>query len=56
MVYGGSGDSGIHATQLSVSASLLSRGHSEDEVVALLLEATARAAGELGERWNWQRE
>ena len=56
MTYGGAGEAGIHATQLSVSASLLNAGQDIEEVVALLLEATARAAGDLGSRWNWRKE
>jgi hypothetical protein len=35
---------------------MLERGAAVDEVVALLLEATRRAAGERGARWNWERE
>jgi P4 family phage/plasmid primase-like protien len=56
MRYQGPGDSGIHLTQLAVSASLLNHGESIDDVVALLLEATRIAAGEDGQRWNWARE
>lgn len=46
----------IHATQVSVSASLLSAGREVDEVVDILMDATATAAGDLGTRWNWTRE
>lgn len=56
MSYQGAGDSAIHATQLSVSASLLSRGVESDEVVATLVSATQAAAGISGDRWNWGRE
>ena len=56
MGYQGPGDAGIHATQISVSAALLNRGVSTDEVVDVLLTATRAAAGSFGERWNWQRE
>jgi len=56
MTYGGPEDSSIHATQLSVSASLLNAGRPLDEVVGLLLEATRAAAGDLGRHWNWTRE
>jgi P4 family phage/plasmid primase-like protien len=56
MVYQGAGDSGIHATQISISAALLNRGHSVDEVLDILLSATRAAAGPFGERWNWRRE
>jgi hypothetical protein len=56
MRYQGPDDSGIHATQLSVSASLLSRGETVESVVTTLLDATRVAAGGLGENWNWRRE
>ena len=56
MRYGGAGDSSIHSTQLSVSASLLNAGRDLEEVVGILMDATRAAAGELGTRWNWIRE
>jgi hypothetical protein len=56
MTYQGPGDSGIHATQLSVTASLLSHGEPIDHVVDMMLEATRAAAGRLGENWNWRHE
>jgi hypothetical protein len=56
MRYQGAGDAGIHSTQVSVSAALLNRGASADEVVGVLLAATRAAAGLFGERWNWNRE
>lgn len=56
MSYQGAGDSAIHSTQLSVSASLLSRGVPVAEVVDTLMQATQAAAGLSGERWNWARE
>jgi P4 family phage/plasmid primase-like protien len=56
MTYGGSGDTSVHQTQISVTAALLNRGHPLDDVVATVLEATRAAAGEHGERWNWNRE
>ena len=56
MQYQGAGDCGIHFTQLAVSASLLNRGESIDDVVALLFEATRVAAGDAGCNWNWTRE
>jgi P4 family phage/plasmid primase-like protien len=56
MSYQGAGETSIHQTQLQVSASLLSRGTSVDEVCALLSEATRAAAGAYGGRWNWTRE
>jgi hypothetical protein len=56
MQYQGPGESGIHFTQLAVSASLLTRGVSINAVVAALLTATRIAAGKAGQTWNWQRE
>ena len=56
MQYNGPGDSGIHLTQLQCSASLLRQGMPIEDVVARILEATRRAAGAEGERWNWQGE
>jgi hypothetical protein len=56
MTYMGGGDSAIHGTQVSVTASLLNSGLACDEVVALVLHATMAAAGDYGRRWNWQRE
>ncbi|MEI8397338.1 MAG: hypothetical protein WCF85_21680, partial [Rhodospirillaceae bacterium] len=45
MSYLGNGDSGIHQTQLRVSASLAAQGVPEEEIVTLLMAATMRAAG-----------
>ena len=56
MSYLGSGDTGIHQTQLRVSASLVSQGVEEDEIVTLLMAATLRAAGLHARTWNWRRE
>jgi phage/plasmid-associated DNA primase len=56
MMYMAGGDSSIHQTQLQCSASMLGQGMAKDDVVAILLEATKRAAGEYGPRWNWRRE
>jgi P4 family phage/plasmid primase-like protien len=56
MQFQGAGDAAIHPTQLAVSASLLTHGSGIDEVVTTLLDATRAAAGQFGERWNWQRE
>jgi hypothetical protein len=56
MAYQGADDAAIHPTQVSVSAALLNRGHSIDEVTEILLEATHAAAGVFGQRWNWRRE
>lgn len=56
MRYQGSGDSSIHATQLAVSAAMLSRGTSIEEVISIVLASTRAAAGPEGARWNWQYE
>jgi len=56
MRYQGAGETGIHTTQVSVSAALLSRGTPLEDVVAVLLDATRAAAGPFGQHWNWQRE
>lgn len=54
MSYKAGDDRGIHATQLSVTASLLCAGMDEDEVVERVLEATMEAAK--GRNWNWKEE
>jgi len=56
MNLGGGGDSSIHQTQLMVSASMVSSGCGDEEIVSLLLGATEAAAGIAGSRWNWKRE
>lgn len=56
MSFQGTGDSAIHSTQLAVSAALLNRGATEDEVADTLLAATRAAAGPYAEKWNWRRE
>jgi AAA domain/RepB DNA-primase from phage plasmid len=56
MRYQGDSETAIHATQISVSAALLNRGHPIDEAVDIVLAATRAAAGPFGERWNWRRE
>lgn len=56
MSYLSDGDTGIHQTQLHVSASMVSTGEDDDKIVELLLEATRAAAGLAGENWNWKRE
>ncbi len=56
MGYMAGGDSSIHGTQLSVTASLLNSGTPIDEVVELVLKATQVAAGDYGKHWNWKRE
>lgn len=56
MSFQGQGDSAIHATQLAVSAALLNRGSTENEVADILLAATRAAAGPFADKWNWRRE
>ena len=56
MSYLGNGESGIHATQLSVSASLVAAGADDDVIVNRILAATHAAAGPLAANWNWTRE
>jgi AAA domain-containing protein/DNA primase RepB-like protein len=56
MRYQGAGDTSIHQTQLAVSAALLNRGHSVDDTVDTILQATRAAAGTHGARWNWGSE
>jgi hypothetical protein len=56
MTYMGDGDAGIHQTQLHVSASLVNQGMDDDEIVKILMEVTATAAGHYGATWNWRRE
>jgi putative DNA primase/helicase len=54
MRYGGVGDTGVHSTQLSVSASLMSAGVDIDEAVEMILTATKELDGT--ENWNWWTE
>ena len=56
MTYLGHGDTGLHQTQLRVSASLVAQGVPDDEIVTLVMAATADAAGNHGRTWNWRRE
>ena len=56
MMYMGEGDSAIHTTQVSVSASLLSAGVHPKEVVKILMAATEAAAGDYWKRWNKRHE
>jgi hypothetical protein len=56
MMYMGGGDSAVHTTQLSVSASMLNAGAAIDDVVDTLMRATRADAGEYGQRWNWKAE
>jgi hypothetical protein len=56
MQHQGPDGSSIHTTQLAASAAMLNRGVPLDEVVRTILEATRRAAGAAGERWDWRAE
>ena len=56
MRFQGAGDTSIHPTQVSVTAAMLSRGVSVDETVQTVLDATRKAAGATGEKWDWRRE
>ncbi len=55
MEHGGHGSSSIHATQLSVSASMIARGYDDDEIVRRIIEAT-EAKCPAGSTWNWSAE
>jgi len=46
---------GIHPTQLRVSMSLLARGYEDDEIVDMLLKATAHHAP-ANDPWDWSAE
>ena len=55
MKFSGPGDSSIHATQLSVTASLLRSGVALEEASRIVLDATRNAvAGD--PKWDWRRE
>jgi hypothetical protein len=56
MRYEGPGESSVHGTQIACTAALLNRGVDVEEIVAKVLAATRRAAGEDGARWDWARE
>ncbi|HEX2554222.1 MAG TPA: phage/plasmid primase, P4 family [Microvirga sp.] len=56
MAYQGVGETSIHSTQLSVTASLLTKGVGLEQVVDTVLAATRAAAGADGRNWNWTRE
>jgi hypothetical protein len=56
MQFEGPDDSGIHKTQLSVTAALLTRGFSVDDVVFQVLKATVESAGPAGRHWDWYAE
>ena len=53
MMHKGEGDTSVHATQLSVTASLLNAGVSVEEVVHRVLSATKDA---VRENWDWTAE
>jgi len=55
MSHGGHGSTSIHATQLSVSASMIGRGYDDDEIVSRILSAT-EAAAPRDVAWNWENE
>ena len=46
----------VHDTQLRVSAALVAAGRTDDEIVQILMDATRKAAGKQGARWDWQEE
>jgi DNA polymerase I-like protein with 3'-5' exonuclease and polymerase domains len=56
MAFQGPGDSGVHQTQLQVTASLLNYGTPLEDVVNFVLEATQTAVGDAGQNWDWQHE
>jgi hypothetical protein len=57
MTHRGPGETAVHPTQVSCTASLLSRGMALEEVVADILAATQAMAERDGVRgWDWQRE
>jgi hypothetical protein len=49
-------DTSIHGTQIAVAASMVGKGHTDDEIVEVLMAATKAAAGDYGKRWNWRVE
>jgi RecA-family ATPase len=55
MSFGGPGDSSIHRTQLSVTASLLRGGVALEEAARIVLDAT-RSAVASEPTWDWRRE
>jgi putative DNA primase/helicase len=56
MSYEAEGANGVNVTQRDVSSSMVSRGADDETIVARILEATYRAAGIYGPKWNWKRE
>ena len=55
MKFGGPGESSVHQTQLSVTASLLRSGVALEEATRIVLDAT-RAAVADDPKWNWRHE
>ena len=53
MTHQGAGETSVHATQLAVTASLLSRGENIDDVVEEVLKATQER---IDQPWDWERE
>ena len=53
MRYKGEGETGVHKTQLSVTAALLNRGVPIDDVIEIVLMATRKAAGKDVDGWDW---
>ena len=49
-------DTSIHGTQIAVASSMVGKGHTDDEIVKVLMAATRAAAGDYGKRWNWRVE
>jgi hypothetical protein len=56
MMFMGGGDAAVHKTQTDVASSMVSKGHTDEEIVQALMAATKAAAGDYGKRWNWNRE
>jgi hypothetical protein len=52
----GPGDSGVHATELSVTASLLCSGYSVDAAVLTVMEDMAKSLGPEAASWDWDKE
>jgi hypothetical protein len=56
MRYKGEGETGVHKTQLSVTAALLNRGVPVDDAIGRVLAVTHKAAGNDGDGWDWDAE
>lgn len=46
----------IHETQLKVTGSLVRRGIDDEKILQRVLEATVKAAGREGTKWDWEAE